>query len=272
MARMRLISFSVGGKTRFKTAIVRIVADNKIETQRDGGATSLTMIKLQPPLEIMCDVLHAPDGRIVALDLHYDEPHPAAYRSVTRRLQLASLSAAQREEMFIHQLLSLESMSALLHRRQWLCSIALDFTLAQRVTESAFIRQIIHHLPFLRLSLSEDFPNLHDGTENPLIRALSEQLNILWLSDLGAGYANLNAVQSHIFEAVKLDRRFYVENVHKSVFIMLLRQVMQMTNRLIIDGVEDESQRLMLAQQGIWALQNYQYASLPLSKISSLPE
>lgn len=229
------------------------------------------MSKLQQPLEIMCDVLHTPAGRIVALDLHYDEPHSGAYRSVLGRLKLDSLSTAQREEMLIHQLLSLESMSALLHQRQWLCSITLDFALAQRVTESAFIRHALQHLPFLRLSLSEAFPNLHDGGDNPLIRTLSEQLNILWLSDLGAGYANLNAVQSHIFEAVRLDRRFFAENAHKSMFVVLLRQIMQMTSRLIVDGVENEAQRAMLEQQGVWALQNYLYAPLPLSKIADLP-
>lgn len=229
-------------------------------------------MKLQQPLEIMCDVLHTPAGRIVALDLHYDEPQSGSHRSVVRRLQLESLSIAQREEMLIHQLLSLESKSAMLQQRQWLCSIALDFALAQRVTESAFIQQILQYLPFLRLSLSEEFPNLHDGIDNPLIRTLHEQLNILWLNDLGAGYANLNAVQSHIFEAVRLDRRFFAENVHKSMFTVLLRQIMQMTNRLIIDGVEDEAQRIMLEQQGIWALQNYLYAPLPLSEVDGLPE
>lgn len=229
------------------------------------------MIKLQQPLEIMCDVLHTPAGRIVALDLHYDEPQSDSHRSVVRRLQLESLSVAQREEMLIHQLLSLESMSAMLRQRQWLCSIALDFALAQRVTESAFIRQILPHLPFLRLSLSEEFPNLHDGGDNPLLRALGEQQCILWLNDLGAGYANLNAVQSHIFEAVRLDRRFFAENVHKSMFVVLLRQIMQMTERLIIDGAEDEAQRTMLEQQGVWALQNYLYAPLPLHQVSDLP-
>ena len=230
------------------------------------------MNKLTPPLEIMCDVLHTPDGRIVALDLHYDEPHSGRYQHMVRRLQLASLTISQREELLIHQLLSLESRSVMLRQRQWLCCITLDFALAQRVTESRFIRQILPHLPFLRLSLSEAFPNLHDGMANPLIRTLSEQLNVLWLSDLGAGHANLHAVQSQIFEAVRLDRRFYAENVHKSVFMMLLRQIMQMTNRLIIEGVENEGQRTLLAEQGIWALQNYQYAPLPFRNIGSLPE
>ena len=230
------------------------------------------MNKLQQPLEIMCDVLHTPAGRIVALDLHYEDPPSGTGRGVAGNLRLESLSTAQREERLIHQLLSLESMADLLRQRQWLCSVTLDFALAQRVTESAFIRHALHHLPFLRLSLSESFPNLHDGSDNPLIRTLSEQLNILWLSDLGAGYANLNAVQSHIFEAVRLDRRFFAENVHKSMFAVLLRQIMQMTNRLIVDGVEDEAQRAMLARQGVWALQNYLYAPLPLNKIGDLPD
>ncbi len=228
------------------------------------------MMTLQQPLEIMCDVLHTPEGRIVALDLHYDEPHNCLFQRVVR-LQLESLTTTQREERLIHQLLSLESMAGLLRERQWLCTITLDFTLAQMVTESTFIRQILHQLPFLRLSLSEAFPNLHDGMDNPLIRALCEQLNILWLNDLGAGYANLHAVQSQLFEAVRLDRRFYAENVHKSVFIMLLRQIMQMTSRLIIEGVENETQREMLAQQGVWALQNYRYAPVPLRQIGGLP-
>ncbi|MCK8201749.1 EAL domain-containing protein, partial [Erwinia amylovora] len=109
----------------------------------------------------------------------------------------------------------------------------IDFQQARAVVDSTFIQQLLSHLPFLRHKLSEDFPNLHDGMNNPLLRTLVEQLNILWLDDLGSGSDNLHALQSNMFEAVKLERQFYRVKVCKPWFSVLINHIRRYTNRVI---------------------------------------
>ncbi|MFK8257614.1 EAL domain-containing protein [Erwinia sp. AnSW2-5] len=167
----------------------------------------------------------------------------------------------------LNQLLIIEEYADYFRQHGLLCSVAIDFQLARAVTESSFIQQILSQLPFVRLKLSEDFPNLHDGMNNPLLRTLIEQLNIIWLDDLGAGDANLNALQSNMFEAVKLDRQFYLENVDKPFFTVLINHIRQYTNRVIVEGVAGDGQLDTLRHSKIWGVQGYFSPELTLENL-----
>lgn len=195
--------------------------------------------------DYICVPIHSLSGELIALDLtdFVSQNTPKA--------------AEEPETRLLNQLLTVEHYADYFQQHGLLCCLTLDFQLACVVTESAFIQQILSHLPFVRLKLSEDFPNLHDGLNNPLLRTLIEQLNILWLDDLGAGDANLNALQSKMFEVVKLDRQFYLDNVSKPFFSILIANIRQYTNRVVVEGVENAIQLEKLASSKIWGVQGY---------------
>ncbi|WP_158782853.1 EAL domain-containing protein [Pantoea sp. BAV 3049] len=196
----------------------------------------------------ICVPIHTLTGELIALDLTQIEQQPARNNA----------SADQEPETrLLNQLLTIEQYADYFRQHGLLCCLTINFQLARAVVESAFIQRILGHLPFVRLKLSEDFPNLHDGPNNPMLRALTDQLNILWLDDLGAGDANLNALQSKMFEAVKLDRQFYLDNVSKPFFNILIANIRQYTNRVIVEGVQCEIQLEKLAASKIWAVQGY---------------
>ncbi|NNS06109.1 EAL domain-containing protein [Erwinia sp. JH02] len=212
--------------------------------------------------DFFCTPVHTLTGELIAIDLSY-RPQPQAVTGLSGAV-LTSLSP---QERLLNQLLIVEEYADYFRQHGLLCSVAIDFQLARAVTESSFIQQILSQLPFVRLKLSEDFPNLHDGMNNPLLRTLIEQLNIIWLDDLGAGDANLNALQSNMFEAVKLDRQFYLENVDKPFFTVLINHIRQYTNRVIVEGVAGDGQLETLRNSKIWGVQSYFSPALTLENL-----
>lgn len=212
--------------------------------------------------DFFCIPVHTLGGEMIAIDLRY-RPHSVAPGGAVDMV-LPGLSP---QERLLNQLLTIEEFADYFRLHGLMCSVAIDFQLARAVTESSFIQQILTHLPFVRLKLSEDFPNLHDGMANPLLRTLIEQLNILWLDDLGAGDANLHALQSNMFEAVKLDRQFYVENVDKPFFSVLINHIRQYTNRVIVEGVAGDGQLETLNRSKIWGVQGYFVQQLTLASL-----
>lgn len=212
--------------------------------------------------DFFCIPVHTLSGELIAIDLSY-RPQPVAVAAPPGVV----LSPLLPQDRLLNQLLIIEEYADYFRLHGMLCSVAIDFQLARAVTESSFIQQILSQLPFVRLKLSEDFPNLHDGMDNPLLRRLIEQLNILWLDDLGAGDANLNALQSNMFEAVKLDRQFYLENVDKPFFGVLINHIRQYTNRVIVEGIAGDGQFDTLRNSKIWGVQGYFVPAITLDNL-----
>ncbi|WP_338563076.1 EAL domain-containing protein [Erwinia sp. E_sp_B04_7] len=197
--------------------------------------------------------VHTLSGELIALDLKQGEIQ----------------QQQDPENCLLDRLLTIEQHADYFQQHGLLCSLTINFQLARVVSESVFIQQILGQLPFVRLKLSEDFPNLHDGPNNPLLRTLLEQLNILWLDDLGAGDANLHALQSRMFEAVKLDRQFFQENVSKPWFSVLIANIRRYTNRVIVAGVEGNVQFDKLIDNKIWGVQGYYLPEMEMTALTS---
>ena len=196
--------------------------------------------------------VHTLSGKLIALDL----------------IQCKAQQQQDSETRLLDQLLTIEHYADYFQQHGLLCCVTINFQLARVVTESVFIRQILGQLPFVRFKLTEDFPNLHDGLNNPLLRALVEQLNILWLDDLGAGDANLHALQSKMFEAVKLDRQFFQDNVAKPWFNILIANIRRYTNLVIVAGVEGNVQFDKLTGTKVWGVQGYYLPDIEMKALN----
>ena len=105
---------------------------------------------------------------------------------------------------------------------------------------------------------------------NPVIKSLVENLNILWLDDLGAGKANMQAVTTQVYEVVKLDRKFYRQEVEKPTFSTLIASIRKYCDRVVVEGVEYIEELPILLESGVWGVQGYLYRSVPLSRVQTL--
>ena len=102
---------------------------------------------------------------------------------------------------------------------------------------------------FMRLVISEDFPNLHDGMDNPLLRDLSGYCK-LWLGNLGAGHTTLKALQDGLFEAARLDAVFMAANSDKPTWPLLLRHLRGYCEQILPPGDATPAQMARLDLAG----------------------
>jgi hypothetical protein len=92
-------------------------------------------------------------------------------------------------------------------------------------------------LPFLRLMLTEEFPNHSDGHRNRLLNELTVRYK-LWLGNLGSNAStNLVAVMDGCYDGLVLDEGFTNGNRDKPIFQTVLNEMSKYCNHLIVPGI-----------------------------------
>ncbi|EPP7097872.1 EAL domain-containing protein, partial [Klebsiella michiganensis] len=90
------------------------------------------------------------------------------------------------------------------------------------------------------------------------------------LDDLGSGRANVAALTTGCYEAVKIDRAFYRQEIQKPTFSLLMKNIMQYCPYVIVEGVEQQKELSVLRDSGVMAVQGYLYRSVPFDKVNTL--
>ena len=149
-----------------------------------------------------------------------------------------------------------------------LCSIEIDFERACLLIQDAEIASLAKLQPFLRLEISEDFPNLSDGKNNRLLEILSNNY-ILWLGDLGSGSANLKALQEKLYDGVRISSVFFNAYSKSVIWPVITKNVMRYCNFIIVADISDQSEIVSLEKE-ISAMQGQCFKSVPLEEIEQL--
>jgi len=136
-------------------------------------------------------------------------------------------------------------------------AIAINFSV-QQLTDSAILEKMIriiesYHLPenLLKLEITE---SMFIGSTYQEMLAVMEPLIArgihFHLDDFGTGYSNLAYVINLPFDCIKLDKTLMWDIEHNErmqVFVeRLVRAVIQMGSKVIIEGIETEEQRNFL--------------------------
>ncbi|MGS2278770.1 EAL domain-containing protein [Enterobacter hormaechei] len=132
------------------------------------------------------------------------------------------------------------------------------------------LQSSLSNLPFVRLEISEKFPKLNLGLENPTLYGLQNNGFTLWLDDLGSGNANVAALMDSCFEVIKIDRKFFLSEVVKPTFGVLINHIKKYCKNIIIEGVEEEHWLPILDEAGIWGVQGYLYNSVHFDQLEQL--
>ncbi|WP_121575597.1 EAL domain-containing protein, partial [Brenneria alni] len=127
--------------------------------------------------------------------------------------RIQQMNTSEKQTLLLDQLESITEKKCYFIDNNILLSINIDFTMAMFLSQDAYTKILLDKLPFIRLEISENFPNLNDGKRNPLLAKLYERY-LLWLDDFGSGSANIYAVSQSVFQYVKLDKIFYWEIIN----------------------------------------------------------
>ncbi|ELY7524264.1 EAL domain-containing protein [Cronobacter turicensis] len=183
---------------------------------------------------------------------------------------IMAMSVEEKRNLLIQQLEAVEAHAAWFRDHHLFCTVNVDSIQARLCVIDTEIKKALLNLEFLRLEIEENFEGLEYGINQPVLKSLLNNGNRLFLDDLGAGRANLAALTTGCYEAVKLDRAFYRHEVQKPTFIVLIKNIMKYCPYVIVEGVENRQEIPILQDAGVSAVQGYLYRSVNFSKVTSL--
>lgn len=111
---------------------------------------------------------------------------------------------------------------------------------------------------------------LQDKDIRALIHALHKQPNPLWLGDLGVGNATAVPLVCGCFSGVKLDRSFFVSQIEKMTFPLLVKHIRRYCDKIVVGGQENTRYLPVLKTAGIWATQGTLFPSVALEEVETL--
>jgi EAL domain-containing protein (putative c-di-GMP-specific phosphodiesterase class I) len=183
---------------------------------------------------------------------------------------IMAMPVEEKRNLLVQQLEAVEAKAAWFRDHRLFCTVNVDSIQARLCVIDTEIKKALLKLEFLRLEIEENFEGLEYGINQPVLKALLKNGNRLFLDDLGAGKANVAALTTGCYEAVKLDRAFYHHEVQKPTFNILMKNIMQYCPYVIVEGVEDRREIPVLQDAGISAVQGYIYRSVNFHKVDTL--
>lgn len=183
---------------------------------------------------------------------------------------IMAMTVEGKKELLKQQLEAVEVYAAWFRDNRLFCTVNVDTVQARLCVFDRDIIQLLDKLEFVRLEISEDFEGLEKGIEHPILRTLLNVGYRLFLDDLGSGQANVAALTTGCYEAVKLDRAFYRQEVQKPTFNVLMKNIMKYCPYVIVEGVEQRQELRILRDAGVTAVQGYLYRSVPFHKVHTL--
>lgn len=183
---------------------------------------------------------------------------------------IMAMTVEGKKELLKQQLEAVEVNAAWFRDNRLFCTVNVDTVQARLCVFDRDIIQLLDKLEFVRLEISEDFEGLEKGIEHPILRTLLNVGYRLFLDDLGSGQANVAALTTGCYEAVKIDRAFYRQEVQKPTFNVLMKNIMKYCPYVIVEGVEQRQELPILRDAGVTAVQGYLYRSVPFHKVHTL--
>lgn len=186
------------------------------------------------------------------------------------RYYIMAMSVEGKRNLLMQQLEAIEAKAGWFRDYRLFCTVNIDSIQARLCVIDSEVKNLLLKLDFIRLEIEENFEGLEYGINQPLLKSLLDNGNRLFLDDLGAGRANLAALTTGCYEAVKLDRAFYRHEVQKPTFDVLMKNIMRYCDRIIIEGVEEKGELEILNDAEVWGVQGYLYRSVIFHKVEVL--
>lgn len=183
---------------------------------------------------------------------------------------IMAMDAEGKRELLIRQLLAIEVHASWFRDHRLYCTVNIDTIQARLCVFDREVIKLLDKLEYVRLEISEDFEGLELGINHPVLKTLLNVGYRLFLDDLGSGRANVAALTTGCYEAVKIDRAFYLQEVQKPTFNVLMKNIMQYCPYVIVEGVEQQKELSVLRDCGVTAVQGYLYRSVPFDKVNTL--
>lgn len=183
-------------------------------------------------------------------------------------LVIENMPVEEKRALLCEQLGAISTIVAPLEERALFVSINIDRDMVQMLDQEAQLRWLFSASSVIRLEVSESIDVLHDATARQMLQQLKAGGIRFFLDDLGTGFANLEALYTGLFEAVKVDKRFFWEQKDKTIFPVLMKNIQRYCPQIIVEGVENEDDLSALASVPLYGLQGYYFPAIELDALT----
>lgn len=147
---------------------------------------------------------------------------------------ISSWDNSQKRRFLLDLLRTIAAKHGWFLRHGLFCIVNIDRGMAQLVLQDKDIRALLHAMLFVELQVAEHFSCQDNALIDPLIHALHKQPNPLWLGDLGVGNATAVPLVCGCFSGVKLDRSFFVSQIEKMTFPLLVKHIRRYCDKIVV--------------------------------------
>ena len=181
---------------------------------------------------------------------------------------IENMPQEEKRDLLFEQLSALSPVVALLERRDLFVSINIDRDMVRMLQEDPQLCWLFGSASVIRLEVSEHIDFLRDRAARQTLQQLKAHGIRFFLDDLGTGFANLEALYTGLFDAVKMDKRFFWEQKDKSIFPVLMKNIQRYCPQIIVEGVENEDDISALEPIPLYGLQGYYFTALEIDELS----
>ncbi|QLO88698.1 EAL domain-containing protein [Enterobacter sp. RHBSTW-00975] len=217
----------------------------------------------------IAEPIMTPAGQLVGCEL-LTRFHREELPVLNSKYFIMAMTVEGKKELLKQQLETVEVLASWFREHRLFCTVNVDTVQARLCVFDRDIIQLLDKMDFIRLEISENFEGLEMGIEHPILRTMLNVGYRLFLDDLGSGRANVEALTTGCYEAVKLDRAFYRQEVQKPTFNILMKNIMKYCPYVIVEGVEQRQELPVLRNAGVSAVQGYLYRSVNFLKVDTL--
>lgn len=182
---------------------------------------------------------------------------------------IENMPQSEKCDLLYAQLSELSPIVALLEEHHLFVSVNIDRDMVTMLEADARLGWLFSTASVIRLEVSEAIDFQQDRDARDALQRLKARGIRFFLDDLGTGFANLEALYTGLFDAVKIDKRFFWEQKDKSIFPILMANIQRYCPQIIVEGVENKDDLAALEHIPLYGLQGYYFSAL---EIEDLPQ
>lgn len=217
--------------------------------------------------------VYSPEGRLLCTELRVNFCHPQSNVAIPQAMLTPQLDISQRILLLQSQINLIESAARFFSKNNIKVSISVDGLLADTLLESDFLLKKMSLLAGLQLDIAESFPGLHEGADNPRLRALSDHFSLA-LSHYGAGNLSSRAVFDSLFERITLDRALMQRMMKRASFSALagviVEQITPYCGLLVLAGADDLSDLQKIRHLPLGGIESALFPPVPAECLDQL--
>ena len=188
-------------------------------------------------------------------------------------LILPRLNAADALTLFKEQLALAESCQLFFIQHQLVAWISISPAIVEALISDEELSATVARLTFVELSITENFPDLNLGRDNPQLARLCDRYPIV-LANFGAGNITSKAIFDGLFKRVALDKNFVHQRLTSRSFEPFMRaivsQIAPYCRSVMIAGIDDEKTLKRVAPYQFSAMQGNLWPAVTVPMITSL--